>query len=476
MALRRGPPASGTTKSSWFRRVLNGARVASAIWFAFAARGAKGKQKWPRSPFPAGDYAAQNASSHIRAHAGPRYHGLWINTPPSNVNIEMKQLIELSTAPEPLDALAGTLEVAPQAAPGIEPPPAPSSAAATTKTTPVQIVLIVLGTIAFLYFARPVVLPVVLACVAGVTLKPLIRWLSYCHIPPALGTAVVLSLLVAAVGIGFFQLGRPAMTWMNDAPAHMAQLRQRVQRMFPRVARFNQAADAVNNLGAAEEEKKKVTTVELKTSRVPSTFINWTGTFLAGVGEMLVLLYLLLASGDLFLQKLVHVMPTFREKKSAVEISHEIQQNISNYLFSVSLINIALGAVVSGGLYWLGVPNALMWGMLVAVLNFVPYFGPVAGIILLAAVGLLTFDTLWKGLLPPAWYLLLHLLEANLITPVLLGRRFTLNPVVIFVSLIFWTWLWGVPGALLSVPILVSIKVICDRVPSLSSVSELLAS
>ena len=82
-------------------------------------------------------------------------------------------------------------------------------------------------------------------------LKPLIRWLSYCHIPPALSAAVVLCLLVAAVGIGFFQLGRPAMTWMNDAPAHMAELRQRVQRMFPRMARFNQAADAVNNLGAA---------------------------------------------------------------------------------------------------------------------------------------------------------------------------------------------------------------------------------
>jgi hypothetical protein len=139
-------------------------------------------------------------------------------------------------------------------------------------------------------------------------------------------------------------------------------------------------------------------------------------------------------------------------------------------------LQIALGVVVSGGLYWLGVPNAVMWGMLVAVLNVVPYFGPVAGILLLAAVGLLTFDTLWIGLLPPAWYLLLHLLEANLITPVLLGRRFTLNPVVIFVSLIFWTWLWGVPGALLSVPILVSIKVVCDRVPCLSHVSELLTS
>ena len=388
----------------------------------------------------------------------------------------MNQVIELSRAPEPLDFSAETLEVPVKAAPGSEAPPAPSSAAPATKMAPLQIVLIVLGTIAFLYFARPVILPVFLAVMAGMALKPLIRWLSCGHIPPALSAAIVLCLLVAAVGIGFFELGRPAMSWMNDAPAHMAQLRQRVQRMFPRMARFSQAADAVNNLGAGEEEQKKVTTVELKTSRVPGTLINWTGTFLVGVGETLVLLYLMLASGDLFLQKLVHVMPTFSDKKSAVEISHEIQQNISNYLFSVSLINIGLGALVSGGLYLLGVPDALMWGVLVAVLNFVPYFGPVAGILLLAAVGLLTFDSLWNGLLPPTWYLLLHLLEANLITPVLLGRRFTLNPVVIFVSLIFWTWLWGVPGALLSVPILVSIKVVCDRVPSLSSASELLTS
>jgi predicted PurR-regulated permease PerM len=366
-------------------------------------------------------------------------------------------------------------ESPPASALGGEPLPAEAITATAAKATPVQIASIVLGTIAFLYFARPVILPIFLACVAAMTLKPLIRWLSYCRVSPAFSAAVVLCSLVSAIGIGFFQLGRPAVTWMNEAPQHMTELRQRVQKIFPRLARFNQAAVAVNNLGAPADEQEKATVVEVKTSRVPSTFINWTGIFLSGVGETLVLLYLLLASGDLFLQKLVHVMPTMRDKKSAVAISHEIQQNISNYLFSVSLINIGLGIVVSGGLYFLGVPNAPMWGILVAVLNFVPYFGPVAGVLLLAAVGLLTFDTLWQALLPPAWYLLLHSLEANFITPVLLGRRFTLNPVVIFVSLIFWTWLWGVPGALLSVPILVSIKVVCDRVPAMSSVSELLS-
>jgi len=201
---------------------------------------------------------------------------------------------------------------------------------------------------------------------------------------------------------------------MNEAPQHMTELRQRVQEMFPRIARISQAATAVNNLGATEEEQKKMPTVEVKDSRGASAFINWTGSLLAGMGETLVVLYLLLASGDLFLQKLVRVMPTFHDKKRAVEISHKIQQNISNYLFSVSLINLGLGAVVSSGLHLMDVPNAVMWGMLVAILNFVPYFGPVSGIILLATVGLLTFETPWKGLLPPAWYLLLHLLEAKL--------------------------------------------------------------
>src|SRR5664280_3284161 len=181
-----------------------------------------------------------------------------------------------------------------------EPPPSPSSSATAATTKPAQIVLAGLGMIAFLFFARAVVLPVVLACIAGMTLKPLIRWLSYCHIPPALSAAVVLCLLVAAIGIGFFQLGRPALTWMNEAPQHMTELRQRVQNMFPRLARFSQAAAAVNNLGATEAEKKEAQkqapTVEVKDSRGTSSILNWTGTLLVGIGETLVLLYLLLLS------------------------------------------------------------------------------------------------------------------------------------------------------------------------------------
>ncbi len=159
---------------------------------------------------------------------------------------------------------------------------APPDVAAAPTMTPAQMVLTVLGVIAFLYFARPVVLPVVLAVVAGMALKPLIRWLSCCHIAPAISAGVVIVLLVAALGTGFFHLGRPAVKWLNEAPQHLAELRVRALRIFPSMTRFNEAAAAMDNLGAADNEREKPTVVEIKSSHVPGGLINWTGTLLAG--------------------------------------------------------------------------------------------------------------------------------------------------------------------------------------------------
>lgn len=364
-----------------------------------------------------------------------------------------------------------------EAGPPVVPSPEPVPVA-VSKNGAALIILVVLAAVGFLYFARPVILPVFLACVGAMALKPVIRWFAVCRVSPALSSALVLSLLVGGLVWGCVQFDQPAMTWINEAPKHLTELRQRIQKILPPGTHFSEAAAAISNLGATEAEKRaqeeQAPTLQIRDNHGAGFFLTWTGSFLAGAGETLILTYLLLASGDLFLQKLVRVMPTLSDKKRAVEISHEIQQNISNYLFSISVINVGLGVGVSIGLYILGVPNAAMWGILVTVLNFIPYFGPVAGVLLLAAVGILTFDNAGQGLLAPAWYLLLHLVEANLVTPVLLGRRFTLNPVIIFVSLIFWTWLWGMPGALLSLPILVTLKAVCDRFPSLAAVSELL--
>ena len=391
----------------------------------------------------------------------------------------MTQLNE-PAAPPLLESSARLRAAAAPTEPGLESARALASPEPVGKMSAAHLIFILLGAMVFLYLARPVVLPVFLASVAGMTLKPLIRWLSGCRVPPAFSAAVVLVLLISTSGIGFFYLGQPAMRWMNEAPQHMTELRQRTQKLFPRLERFSQAAAAVNNLGATKderkEEQKNAPTVEVRDARGASVILNWTGTLLVGIAETLVLIYLLLASGDLFMQKLVHIMPTLSDKKRAVEMSHEVQRNISNYLFSVSLINVGLGVFAGTGLYLIGVPNAAMWGMILTLFNYVPYFGPVLGMLLLGIVGLISFDTVWLSVLPFSWYLLLHLVEANLVTPMVLGRRFTLNPVVIFISLIFWTWLWGVPGALMSVPILVSIKAIAERVPALAHVNEFLTS
>jgi predicted PurR-regulated permease PerM len=339
-------------------------------------------------------------------------------------------------------------------------------------------VMALLGVIAFLYFARPVVLPICLALIATMALQPLVRGLSSFHVPRRLSAAIVFCSLVGVVGAGFIQLERPAARWVNDVPQHMTELRMRVRQYFPKAQHLRQATAAVANLGATEAEKKEQQRVapvfEVKDERGTSSILDWTSTFLAGLGETLVLTYMLLASGDLFRQKIVDVIPSIRGKVRAIEISREIQEKLSNYMFSVTVINVCLGALVSCGLYLIGVPNATMWGIFSALLNFVPYFGPICGVLVLAAVGLLTFDSPWQGLLPPLCYMAIHLLESNFVTPILLGRRLMLNPVAILVSLIFWVWLWGIPGALLSVPILVAIKVISDGVPSISYIGELI--
>ncbi len=339
--------------------------------------------------------------------------------------------------------------------------------------TAVRVCLLIFAGVAFLYFARPVLLPLALACVGGMILKPCVQWLKRCRIPPPLGAAVVLVVIGSGVLLGFVHLSRPAVQWVNEAPEHIVQVRQRLENLFRPATQLVEAAAAVTDLRKPDE--RKPTPVEVKNDQHANLLLNQTGTFLAGACETVVLLYLLLASGDAFSRKLAKVMPNSHDKRCAVEINHEIQQNISNYLFSITLINLGLGIILSAGLYLTGVPNPAMWGALAAALNFIPYFGPIAGIALLGFVGLLSFDTLPRELLPPAWYLALHLLEANFLTPVLMGRHFRLQPVVIFVSLMFWMWLWGVPGALLAVPILISLKAVCDRVPALSMAGEFLA-
>jgi len=197
-------------------------------------------------------------------------------------------------------------------------------------------------------------------------------------------------------------------------------------------------------------------------------------SFVSEAVVVIVLLYFLLASGDLFLRKLIKVLPTLKDKKRAVEIAREIENNVSTYLFTVTLINIAVGVAVGLGVWLLKMPNPILWGVLAYVLTYIPYLGSAVGIGVLSVAALLAFDDLGHALAVPAVYAVVSFLEGNFITPLVLGRRLTLNPVVIFLGLLFWFFLWGIPGALMAVPILAIFKIVCDHVDALAPIGEFL--
>lgn len=343
---------------------------------------------------------------------------------------------------------------------------------------PVGYALLAFAAIAFLYFARPVMLPLVGACMVSAALYPLMRWLSLLRIPTVPSAVIIFILLVGATGFALVEMGQPAARWISNAPRHISELQAKVHKFFPNAERMGNTVTSLSGLAVPKEEKKGARPDVVANGPVNAegvtSILNWMGTTLSQLVEMLVLVFLLLVGGDTLSRKLIAVTSNIRDKKRSAEFSMEMRQNISNYMFSVSLINASLGILAAAGFYALGLPNAAVWGMLVTFFNFVPYFGPVVGIVLLGLVGLISFDTLSSALLPAGWYLALHLIEANLVTPLLIGRRFSLNPVVIFVSLMFWLWMWGVAGALLAVPILVSVKTICSRFPSVAPVGEII--
>ncbi|MEY2408776.1 MAG: hypothetical protein QOF48_1446 [Verrucomicrobiota bacterium] len=345
----------------------------------------------------------------------------------------------------------------------------------TRIATTARVMFIVLSGLALMYFARSVVIPIMLAWFISMMLRPPVQLLQKCRFPVPLAAAVVVGAVVFAVGIATIHLGRPALDWASAAPDNLPQIRQKFQHILRPAVSLSAAASSVGNLNPPNETQAVPQPVEVKDNRMVSTVFTWTGSLLAGVGETSALLFLFLAFGDLFLHRVVRILPTLTEKKQAVEISRQIHHHVSKYLFSVAVINIGFGVAIALAMALLGMPNPMMWGGVAALANFIPYFGPVAGVMMIGLGGLLAFDSVAKGLMPAAIYLMLHLIEANLITPVVLGRRFTLNPVIIFIALIFCIWLWGIVGALLAMPILVTLKVVCDHVPPLSALGELLS-
>lgn len=355
-----------------------------------------------------------------------------------------------------------------------------SSTAARTEGTlrfaaAARITVMIAAAVGLLYFARAVILPIVVAGVLSMALTPPMRWLARLNLPLPLAAIVVLLVLVVPSVWAVTQFARPAVAWFEEAPANVVRLKQRLTHVLRPAQRLSQAAAQVGSLDDATPATNPAQRVEVTDHRLTSTVFTWTGAALVGVGETLALLFLLLASGDSFLQKAARVLPNFTDPHRAAGLVREIQQGISTYLFSIGVINLCFGIVMIGAFALTGMPQPVMWGLLAALLNFIPYFGPVVGIAVLGLAGLLSFDTVGAGLLPAAVYLTLHLIEANFVTPILVGHRVTLNSVLVLASLMFFVWLWGMPGAFVAVPLLVSARVICERIPSLQPLAEFLS-
>ena len=326
-----------------------------------------------------------------------------------------------------------------------------------------------------IYFVRSLLLPLVLALLLSYLLRPIVRGLARIKIPPLVGAALLLLTLVGALGYGASFLTAPAAGWIEKAPYSLQQLQQRLTPFRKPMAQVAEASGAIEKLATTNAAPAKTPTVEVKQHTLTDRLYAHTSELLVSAVTMIILLYFLLAYDGVFLAKLIKLMPTLSDKKRAVTIAHEIEAQISRYLFTITLINISLGIAVGTAVGFLGLPNPLLWGVLVAVLNFIPYLGALTGIFCMLLGALLSFDNLGFALIFPATYLVLATIEGNFVTPFVMGRSLTLNPVLVLLSLTFWGWMWGIVGILLAVPILAAFKIFCTHLEPMEPLAEFMS-
>jgi predicted PurR-regulated permease PerM len=335
--------------------------------------------------------------------------------------------------------------------------------------------LFVLAIFYTMYFMRSFLLPVVLALLLSYLLRPLVRACARIHVPPPLSAAVILLTFVGIVGYGLSFLATPAAGWLEKAPYSLSQLQSKLIPLQQPLQKVSQASGEIEKLAAPPNASSKPPAVEVKTHPIANILYVRTPELAMSAVLLIILLYFLLANDGVFLTKLIKLLPTLADKKRAVAIANEIEAHISRYLLTVTMINIGLGIAVGAAAGLLGLPNPAMWGAMVAVLNFVPYLGALTGIICMTLGALLSFDSLGYALLFPAVYFVFAALEGNLITPWMMGRSLTLNPVIVLLSLTFWGWMWGIVGIILAVPILAAFKIFCAHIKPIEPIAEFLS-
>lgn len=351
---------------------------------------------------------------------------------------------------------------------GAEPHPRPRSSIAATG-------LLVLGIAVVLYFARSILIPITLALVLSLLLSPIMRAMTRLKLPRpiAAGILVLGFLLTVVVLIG--ALAQPAENWLEEAPQTLRELRSDLYAARGQLDGIEDVAKEVDNLAAVDDEAGvPAQEVVVKEPGLIASMLGGLTTALTALAVVMFTTYFLLACGRDLIRAVAAFGDTWSERRKILVSARDVQQQLGRYLGIVTIINISLGLLVGMLGYVLGINNPALWGAMVALFNFAPYAGAVVSFVVLSIVSLSTFDGLGQAAIFPLSFLVLTAVEGQLITPSILGYRMSINPLFVFLAVVLWGWLWGIVGALLAVPLLVSFIALAENVPQLHATVKFL--
>lgn len=320
------------------------------------------------------------------------------------------------------------------------------------------------------YFASSLILPLVMAAFFAMLLSPLINRAPLRWLPRGLAALMLVIGLVGSLGAVAVFVAGPAAEWTRNVPFLLREAAPKLKDMIEPLQEARRASESFDEFTGGDSDDGQRVVVRPPTTNLLSATPRVLGSVLA----VLLLTFAFLVYGDDVLNKMMRLRRTRAQKRLTADIVQQIQSDLSRYVLTISATSAVLGGVTALYLWYLGVEDPLLWGVLAAALNLTPFVGPLIMAMLLSLVGLSQFDTLGAALLPAAGFLVLHALESNLLTPMVLGRTMRINPLAIILWLLLWGWLWGVVGLLVAVPMLVCLKIVASRVEAWQGWSKLL--
>jgi predicted PurR-regulated permease PerM len=302
-------------------------------------------------------------------------------------------------------------------------------------------------------------LPVTAALVVAITLVPMLEWFERRGVPSKLaaGLCVLIFLLIAIFAIGSIVL--PAIDWVARIPERIVKVREALDPILDLYKSFDKFVGRIVSQVAATPDQAR--TVRIETPNSLSGLLAQSAPHAAiQLFFALLVIFFFLAGWTGMRKRTITSRGSFEGALTTARVIQQVVDATSTYIGTITIINVGLGALTALVLWQLGMASPVMWGGIVAVLNFIPYLGPIASAALLFFGGLMTFPDVWSAMLPPAIFIGFHLIEANFLTPMIVGKKLTINPLAILVALSFWAWVWGTTGALLAVPLLIIMKTI----------------